>query len=145
MNTRLPWMISLVLVVINASCSGNDGSAQGDASRSPNSDSAVVTRSAAVPIISARSYLGGSAKVAVTGSFQIGEDIPINTEASYSDGEMTWLQYGASGAEAPNALVTVSAEEDGVNTGLEKLAATAARATWMSARSQYQDTTNVRT
>jgi hypothetical protein len=116
-------MTFLVLVVINASCSGNDGSAQGYSSRSPQSDSTVATRSAAVPIISARSYLGGSTKVTVTGSFQIGEDIPINTQASYGDGEMTWLQYGASGAEAPNALVTVSAEEVGVNAGRGKLAA----------------------
>jgi hypothetical protein len=66
----------------------------------------------------------GSAKVTVTGSFQFNEDIPINTQASYSDGEMTWLQYGASGSEAPNALVTVSRDEVGINVGRGKQTAT---------------------
>jgi hypothetical protein len=64
-----------------------------------------------IPVISARTYVGGSAKVTVTGSFQINDDIAIDKEASLSDGEMTWLQYGASGLEAPNALVTVGMGE----------------------------------
>jgi hypothetical protein len=64
-----------------------------------------------IPVISARTYVGGSAKVTVIGSFQINDDIAIDKEASLSDGEMTWLQYGASGLEAPNALVTVSTGE----------------------------------
>ena len=37
-------------------------------------------------------------------------DIPV-----ISDGDMTWLQYGASGSEEPNALVTVSTFEVGIN------------------------------
>src|SRR5262245_41446196 len=72
---------------------------------------AGVESPAEIPVISARTYVDGSAKVTVTGSFQINEDIAIDKEASLSDGEMTWLQYGASGLEAPNALVTVSTGE----------------------------------
>jgi len=74
----------------------------------------------AVPQISARSYTGGSAKVTVTGAFQIDADVPINTEASISDGEMTWLQFGASGSPEPNALITVSEQEVGVSAGRGK-------------------------
>ena len=86
-----------------------------------NSTSAAVK----VPVISGRYYVGGSAKVTVTGSFQINADIPINQKASFGDGEMTWLQYGDSGSEAPNALVTVSRDEVGINVGLGKQTATA--------------------
>ncbi len=42
-----------------------------------------------IPKIGARSYVGGSVKVTVTGSFTINADIPINKQASMSDGEMT--------------------------------------------------------
>jgi hypothetical protein len=67
-----------------------------------------------VPVISTRNYTGGNAIVRVTGSFRFETVIPINSKASISDGEMTWLQYGDSGAESPNALVTVSTQEVGL-------------------------------
>ena len=78
-----------------------------------------------VPKISARSYTGGSAKVTVTGAFQIDADVPINIEASLSDGEMTWLQFGVSGAPEPNALITVSEQEIGVSASRSKQIITA--------------------
>src|SRR5690348_16502606 len=53
------------------------------------------------PTISGRQFTGGSAKVTVTGSTTITKEIPINTVASFSDGESTWLQFGASGAAEP--------------------------------------------
>jgi len=83
-----------------------------------------VEPAANVPVISARTYVGGSARVTVTGAFQIDEDIAINKQASISDGEMTWLQYGVSGAETPNALVTVSTTEVGINVARGKPTAT---------------------
>ncbi|MEO7474226.1 MAG: hypothetical protein ABIY46_02735, partial [Gemmatimonadales bacterium] len=58
------------------------------------------------PSISERQFTGGSAKVTVTGSTTIAQEIPLNTQASYGDGEMTWLQFGASGSAEPNALIT---------------------------------------
>jgi hypothetical protein len=125
MNSRLSWVSFLALIVMNASCSGNEGNGQeSGASPPPESETAVTTHAVSVPVISARSYVGGSAKVTVTGSFQVDEDILINTQASYSDGEMTWLQYGASGSEAPNALVTISLDEVGINVGRGKPTAT---------------------
>jgi hypothetical protein len=82
--------------------------------------SASASDQGKVPRISARTYSSGSATVTVTGSFQVAADIPINRQASFSDGEMTWLQYGASGSQAPNALVTVNLYEIGINVGLGK-------------------------
>jgi hypothetical protein len=78
-----------------------------------------------VPKIGARGYVGGSAKVTVTGSFKINADIPINQQASMSDGEMTWLQFGASGSEEPNMLLTVSSYEVGFGVARGKATATA--------------------
>ena len=60
----------------------------------------------AFPKISGRSYIDGTAKVVVTGSFTISDDIAINKQASFGDGEMTWIQFGVSGADEPNALIT---------------------------------------
>jgi hypothetical protein len=81
----------------------------------------------AYPTISARQFVGGSAKVTVKGSVQIDQDVPINTKASYGDGEMTWLQFGASGAETPNALITYGESgEIGVSVGKGKFVVTAA-------------------
>jgi hypothetical protein len=51
-------------------------------------------------------YTDGSAQVVVTGTFSVEMDIPINKQASFSSGTMTWLQFGASGAAEPNALIT---------------------------------------
>lgn len=123
MKSRLFWLSFLAPIVACASCSGSDGNAQessnaqeeGDASDFPQSEADFLARAVKVPVISERYYVGGSAKVKVTGSFQIDHVIPINAKASYSAGDMTWLQYGDSGSEAPNALVTVSTFEIGIN------------------------------
>ena len=87
--------------------------------------SAAEPVGAKLPVISGRTYVAGSAKVKVTGTFQFNADIPINKQASFGDGEMTWIQYGVSGAEEPNLLVTVSLYELGFGIGLGKQAATA--------------------
>ena len=77
------------------------------------------------PTISGRTYTGGSAKVTVTGSTTITQEISINTQASISDGESTWLQFGASGAAEPNALITYSeTKETGITIGKGKFIVT---------------------
>ena len=88
--------------------------------------SSSVTAQGKPPVISARSYTGGSAKVTVTGTFSISADIPINVQASFGDGEMTWLQFGASGSAEPNALLTFNkaSGETGIIIGKGKLSAT---------------------
>jgi hypothetical protein len=77
------------------------------------------------PTISTRQFVDGSAKVVVTGAFTINEDVKINTKASFGDGESTWLQFGASGSEQPNALITYGdTKEIGITIGKGKLTAT---------------------
>jgi hypothetical protein len=77
------------------------------------------------PTISGRTFTSGSAKVTVTGSTKIAKEIPINTQASFGDGESTWLQYGASGSAEPNALITYSQmKEIGITIGEGKFIAT---------------------
>lgn len=75
---------------------------------------------AKIPAVSTRSYGGGSAKLTVTGSFRIDQDVDLNTKASYSDGEYTWLQFGASGSDSANVLVTIGADGFGIGPGLGK-------------------------
>jgi hypothetical protein len=126
MKSRLLWMSFLPLIALSASCSGQSGTDQENASAAAAADSAppVNQTAAAVLVISQRTYVGGNAKVNVTGSFQIDADIPINTKASLSDGGMTWLQYGVSGSEPPEVLVTVSTDEVGIMVGRGKQTAT---------------------
>jgi hypothetical protein len=77
------------------------------------------------PAISERQFTGGSAKVTVTESAKIDQEIAINTKASYGDGGMTWLQFGESGSEAPNALITYGEDEEiGISVGKGKLVIT---------------------
>lgn len=77
------------------------------------------------PTISARQYKGGSARVTVSGSATIDQEIPLNIPASISDGEVTWIQFGASGAETPNALITYGeTKEIGISVGKGKLVVT---------------------
>ena len=78
-----------------------------------------------IPTISGRYFTSGSAMVKVSGSVQIDQEVPINAKASFGDGEMTWLQFGVSGAAEPNALVTYQPSEVGITLGKGKFIATA--------------------
>lgn len=77
------------------------------------------------PVISQRTFVSGTAKLKVTGSFTINEDVDINKQASIADGEYTWLQYGSSGSDSANVLITVGADEVGIGPGKGKNGATA--------------------
>jgi hypothetical protein len=85
----------------------------------------VAGQNGKTPTVSARQYTGGSATVSVHGVVEIAAEVPLNTQASISDGEMTWLQYGASGSAEPNALITYSPYEVGVSVGKGKFIVTA--------------------
>lgn len=79
----------------------------------------------AYPPISARQFKSGSVKIVVTGSFSINADVPINAQASIGDGDMTWLQFGVSGSNAPEALITYGDnKETGITVGSGKQVAT---------------------
>lgn len=58
------------------------------------------------PPISGRQFTNGSIDIKVTGAFTMNATVAINTQASFGDGEMTWLQFGIDAGVAPNALIT---------------------------------------
>jgi hypothetical protein len=80
---------------------------------------------AQVPKISNRTFTSGTATLKVTGTWTLSEDVEINKPASIADGEMTWLQYGSSGSDSANVLVTVQPEEVGISPAKGKQTATA--------------------
>jgi hypothetical protein len=77
-----------------------------------------------IPVISARTYTSGHIQVTVSGHFDIDASPELNTQASISDGEYTWIQYGASGSEAPNATVTIGQGDMGISVGVGRYVAT---------------------
>jgi len=86
----------------------------------------VYAQQSAYPPISAREFASGSVKVKVTGTFAIDQEIQINTKASIGGGDMTWLQYGASGSADGDALITFTeTKEVGIMVGTGKQTATA--------------------
>jgi hypothetical protein len=86
--------------------------------------SPAAGQTGAHPPISTRQFKGGSVTVTVTGSAKIDQEVPINTKASFGDGEMTWLQFGVSGSEEPNVLITYGQSgETGVGVGRGKFIA----------------------
>jgi hypothetical protein len=85
------------------------------------SSASAQTPDSVVPVISARTYVSGSVTVIVKGSFQMNQVIEINKPASISDGEMTWLQFGASGSSMGDVLVTYGEDiGDGVGVHVGK-------------------------
>ena len=77
------------------------------------------------PTISTRQFTGGSAKLIVTGSFTISQELALNPQGGFGDGEVTWIPFGVSGSDQPNALITYGeTKEIGITVGRGKLIAT---------------------
>lgn len=77
-----------------------------------------------VPVISARTYTTGHMQIDVTGFFEIHASPELNRPASFSDGEYTWITFGASGEEAPNASATIGNGDVGISVAVGKYVAT---------------------
>jgi hypothetical protein len=77
-----------------------------------------------VPVISDRTYTAGSIQVKVSGHFDIDASPALDTRASISSGGYTWIQYGTSGSEAPNATVTIGAGDMGISVAVGRYVAT---------------------
>lgn len=75
--------------------------------------------SARTPPISKREFESGSARLTVTGSFKIDQEVALNP-GSFAAGDYTWLQYGASGSDSANVLVTLGEDGYGIGPGLGK-------------------------
>jgi hypothetical protein len=87
-------------------------------------DAGLPVSDVEIPVISARTYTTGHIQVNVSGHFDIDASPELNTQASISDGEYTWIQYGASGSEAPNATVTIGQGDMGISVGVGRYVAT---------------------
>ena len=133
MNTvSLPTCLVTSAILLLLGC----GSEAGDAASSKSDDQPTAEELAAMQAlggggeaikISNRTYTGGSTTVKVSGFFSVGGTQAINQPASITDDGHTWLQYGASGAQELNVLVTNSEDlaENGVNIGIGSYTVTA--------------------
>lgn len=85
----------------------------------------VHAQQSAYPPISQREFVSGSVKVKVTGTLTMDQEIQINTKASIGGGDMTWLQYGASGSAEGDVLITFTQTgEVGIMVGRAKVTST---------------------
>ena len=77
--------------------------------------------------ISNRTYTGGSTQTKVSGFFEVNASQDLNKPASITDDGQTWLQYGVSGAQELNVLVTNAEDlaENGVTIGVGPYSVTA--------------------
>ena len=140
---RCPPFLPMLLVAggvgLSACGSSTDGRAEtADDARekdeAPQDDAALMRQAAieagipmpdvAVPVISARTYATGHARLKVSGHFDIDASPGLDTKASISDGGYTWIQYGTSGSEAPNATVTIGNGDMGISVAVGRYVAT---------------------
>lgn len=140
---RCPPFLSMLLVAggvgLSACGSSTDGRADtaDDApakDEAPQDDAALMRQAAIeagipasdveVPVISARTYTTGHARLKVSGHFDIDASPELDTKASISDGGYTWIQYGSSGSEIPNATVTIGNGDMGVSVAVGRYVAT---------------------
>lgn len=77
-----------------------------------------------IPEISARTYTTGRSRLQVSGHFDIDASPALDTVASISDGGYSWIQYGTSGSEAPNATVTIGNGDMGISVAVGRYIAT---------------------
>jgi hypothetical protein len=89
-------------------------------------EAGIPTSGIEVPVVSARTYVSGQMKIDVSGHFDIDDVIQLDPVASISDGDYTWIQYGTSGGEAPNATVTIGGGDISVSVAVGRYVATAA-------------------
>jgi hypothetical protein len=87
-------------------------------------DAGIPISDVEVPVISARTYTSGYIRLNVSGHFDIDASPELDTRASISDGGYTWIQYGASGSEAPNATVTIGNGDIGISVAVGRNIAT---------------------
>jgi hypothetical protein len=77
-----------------------------------------------IPVISDRTYTAGHMQLRVSGFFDIDASPALDTRASITSDGHTWIQYGASGEEPPNATVTVGEGDMGIGVSVGRYVAT---------------------
>jgi hypothetical protein len=77
-----------------------------------------------IPVISDRTYRIGHMQLQVSGFFDIDASPALDTKASITSDGYTWIQFGASGEEPPNATVTVGEGDMGIGVSVGRYVAT---------------------
>jgi hypothetical protein len=77
-----------------------------------------------IPVISDRTYTAGHMQLRVSGFFDINASPALDPRASITSDGHTWIQYGASGEEPPNATVTVGEGDMGIGVSVGRYVAT---------------------
>lgn len=77
-----------------------------------------------IPVVSERTFTAGYIQLRVSGQFDIDASPALDTRASISSGDYTWIQYGTSGGEAPNATVTIGNGDIGISVAVGRYLAT---------------------
>lgn len=139
---RYPLLVLISLAAIGialASCgSSTNSSVDGEdpaASDVASENEAELMRQAAIeaglpmpdeeiPVVSERTYKAGYMNLKVSGFFDINASPALDTVASISDGEYTWIQYGKSGEAPPAATVTIGNGDIGISVGVGRFVAT---------------------
>ena len=112
------------VVLLLAGCGSNSADsesvaaqAEGAATQAPQAGKSGPSE---VVRISPRTYKDGSATVKVSGFFAANGSPRLNVPASFTADGSTWLQYGVSGAQELNVLITNAEDsgENGVNIGV---------------------------
>lgn len=133
--------IGIALASCGASSDSSDNDAQDPASNNgaPRDevpqDEAELMRQAAIeaglpmpdeeiPVISDRTYTVGHMQLSVSGFFDIDASPALDTMASITSDGHTWIQYGASGEEPPNATFTVGEGDMGISVAVGRYGAT---------------------
>jgi hypothetical protein len=77
-----------------------------------------------IAVISDRTYKVGHMQLTVSGFFDINANVALDTRASITSDGHTWIQFGASGEEPPNATVTVGGGDMGIGVAVGRYVAT---------------------
>lgn len=77
-----------------------------------------------IPDVSDRTYTAGYSQLKVSGHFDIDASPALDTVASITSGGYTWIQYGTSGSDTPNATVTIGSGDIGISVAVGRYVAT---------------------
>ncbi len=120
-QSNLPMPLIIAAILLLASCGSDSAVTPGSDAVEPSAPAQEASDHASsgnvVPVISARTYTGGSIQVKVSGFFEVNGSQDLNKPASITDDGQTWLQYGVSGSPGLDVTVTSNESESGVVVG----------------------------
>lgn len=120
-QTSLPTPLMIAVILLLASCGSDSAVAPGSDAGEPSAPAQEASDHAGsgnvVPVISARTYTGGSVQLKVSGFFEVDGSQDLYKPASITADNHTWLQYGNSDLPGLDITVTSNESESGVSIG----------------------------